>query len=176
MLLKKEQRKRAARSNKHAEVGFGTFDVSLELQIRVTHVILRTVVITENVLGHNRHVHSQPSPLLAQAKRKRYRKQQQQASADKQTGFLNLMDSVTAKNKPAPAPDNRPHRGDNKHLDPRKVIQQHVSITHYHNQQQLLTSSLQLVARQCRVILNSHRYPCVRLSAHPTSGRDVDQY
>ena len=87
------------------------------------HVIPRTVVITENVVEHHKHVHSQPSPLLAQARRKRYRKQQQQASADKQAGFLNLMDSAAAENKPAPAPDNRPHRGDNKHLDPRKMIQ-----------------------------------------------------
>ena len=55
-----------------AEVGFGTYDVSLELQLRVTHVVPRTVVITENVVGHHKHVHSQPSPLLAQARRKRY--------------------------------------------------------------------------------------------------------
>ena len=45
--------------------------VSLELQTRVTHVIPRSVVITENVVEHHKHVHSQPSPLLAQARRKR---------------------------------------------------------------------------------------------------------
>ena len=48
MLLKEEQQKRAARNKKRAEVRFGTFDVSLELLVRVTHVIRRTVVITEN--------------------------------------------------------------------------------------------------------------------------------
>ena len=123
MLIKKEQRKRAARNNTRAEVGFAAFDMSLELQIRVTRVIPRTVVITENVVEHHKHVHSQPSPLLAQARRKRYRKQQQHTSADKQAGFLDIMDSVAAENKPAPAPDHSPHRGDNKHLDPRKGIQ-----------------------------------------------------
>ena len=80
---------------------FGTFDVSLELLIRVTHVIPRTVLITENVVECHKHVHSQPSPLLAQARRKRYREQQQQASAGKQAGFLNLMNSAAAENKPA---------------------------------------------------------------------------
>ena len=104
-------------------MGFGTYDVSLELLLRVTHVVTRAVVITENVVGHHKHVHSQPSPLLAQARRKRYRKQQQQASADKQASFLHLMDSAAAENKQAPAPDNRPHRGDNKHFDSIKVIQ-----------------------------------------------------
>ena len=104
-------------------MGFGTFDVSLELQIGIAHVIPRTVLITENVVEHHKYVHSQPSPLLAQAKRMEYRKQQQQASADKQADFLNLMDSAAAENKPAPGPDNGPHRRGNKHLDPRKVIQ-----------------------------------------------------
>ena len=52
MLLKEEQRKRAVRNNERAEVEFGTFDVSLELQIGVTHVIPRTVVIPENVVEH----------------------------------------------------------------------------------------------------------------------------
>ena len=96
MLLKEYQRKTAARNNKRAEVEFGTFDVSLELQISVTHVIPRTVVITENVVEHHKTVHSQPSPLLAQVRRKRYRKQQQRTSADKQASFLNLMDSAAA--------------------------------------------------------------------------------
>ena len=123
MLLKEEQQKRAARNKKRAEVGFGTYDVSLELQLTVTHVVTRTVVITENVVGHQKYVQSQPSPLLAQARRKRYRKQQQQTSADKQASFLHLMDSAAAENKQAPAPDNRPHRGDDKHFDSIKVIQ-----------------------------------------------------
>ena len=65
MLLKEEQRKRTARNSKRAEVGFGTFDVSLQLQIRVTHVIPRSVLITETVVEHHKHLHSQPSPLLA---------------------------------------------------------------------------------------------------------------
>ena len=42
MLLKEEQQKRAARNKKRAEVGFGTYDVSLELHLRVTHVVTRT--------------------------------------------------------------------------------------------------------------------------------------
>ena len=71
-----------------------------------------------------------------QARRNIYRKQQQQASADKQAGSLNLMDSAAAENKPAPVPENRPDRGDDKHFDSRKLIQQHASITQYRDQQQ----------------------------------------
>ena len=71
MLLKEEQWKRAARNSKRAEVGFGTFGVSLELQIGVTHVIPWTVVITENVVEHHKQTCSQstfPTPRAGQEK------------------------------------------------------------------------------------------------------------